>query len=46
MIVCPADTKRFLLQIKSACDSSNFDSYPPNRDGDPPDDFTGWDEDF
>ena len=33
-------------QIKSACDSTNFDTYPPNRDPDPPDDFTGWDDEF
>lgn len=36
----------FVPDIKNACDSSNFDSYPPNTEGDPPDDFTGWDEDF
>nr|XP_046916153.1 cGMP-dependent protein kinase 1-like [Dermatophagoides farinae] len=36
----------FVPIIKSACDSTNFDTYPPNRDPDPPDDFTGWDDEF
>ncbi|UXI14611.1 uncharacterized protein NH340_JMT00554 [Sarcoptes scabiei] len=36
----------FVPIIKSACDATNFDAYPPNRDPDPPDDFTGWDEEF
>jgi len=32
--------------IHSAMDSSNFDEYPPDMDGLPPDDNTGWDADF
>lgn len=33
-------------QIRSAMDSSNFDEYPPDMDGLPPDDVSGWDADF
>jgi len=33
-------------QVKSIVDSSNFDSYPPDESGPPPDDVTGWDKDF
>jgi len=32
--------------IHSPMDSSNFDEYPPDMDGLPPDDNTGWDADF
>ncbi|KAH9396815.1 cGMP-dependent protein kinase 1, partial [Tyrophagus putrescentiae] len=39
-------TPPLIPTIKNACDSSNFDSYPPHNEGNPPDDFTGWDEDF
>lgn len=32
--------------VKSATDTTNFDDYPPDPDGPPPDDNTGWDKDF
>jgi len=32
--------------IHSPMDSSNFDEYPPDMDGLPADDNTGWDADF
>ena len=32
--------------IRSVIDSSNFDPYPPDNDGPPPDDLSGWDADF
>lgn len=32
--------------IKSVTDSTNFDDYPPDTDGPPPDDNSGWDKDF
>lgn len=34
------------VQVKSCCDTSNFDSYPAEEGGEPPDDLTGWDKDF
>jgi cGMP-dependent protein kinase len=39
-------TPPIIPQIKSAMDSSNFDEYPPDMDGLPPDDVSGWDVDF
>ncbi|XP_044739615.1 cGMP-dependent protein kinase, isozyme 2 forms cD5/T2 isoform X1 [Chrysoperla carnea] len=33
-------------QVRSVIDTSNFDEYPPDGDGPPPDDVTGWDADF
>lgn len=32
--------------VRSVLDCSNFDEYPPDTDGPPPDDITGWDNDF
>uniref|UniRef100_A0A0K8ULB5 cGMP-dependent protein kinase n=1 Tax=Bactrocera latifrons TaxID=174628 RepID=A0A0K8ULB5_BACLA len=32
--------------VKSVIDTTNFDAYPPDPDGPPPDDLTGWDKDF
>lgn len=33
-------------KIQSHLDTSNFDEYPMDQDGPPPDDVTGWDEHF
>lgn len=33
-------------QIRDITDTSNFDEYPPDSDGLPPDDTSGWDYDF
>lgn len=33
-------------QVKSILDASNFDSYPADESGTPPDDLSGWDKDF
>lgn len=33
-------------QVRSVIDTSNFDEYPPDGDGPPPDDVTGWDTEF
>lgn len=35
-----------LPTVKSPTDTTNFDDYPPDPDGPPPDDATGWDKDF
>uniref|UniRef100_A0A0A1XE85 cGMP-dependent protein kinase n=1 Tax=Zeugodacus cucurbitae TaxID=28588 RepID=A0A0A1XE85_ZEUCU len=32
--------------VKSVVDTTNFDAYPPDPEGPPPDDLTGWDKDF
>lgn len=32
--------------VRSVVDCSNFDEYPPDNDGPPPDDTSGWDFDF
>ena len=32
--------------VKSVTDTTNFDDYPPDPEGAPPDDITGWDKDF
>jgi hypothetical protein len=34
------------LQVKSATDVTNFDSYSADESGVPPDDLSGWDKDF
>ncbi|XP_069699977.1 cGMP-dependent protein kinase, isozyme 2 forms cD5/T2 isoform X4 [Periplaneta americana] len=33
-------------KVRNVTDTSNFDEYPPDSDGPPPDDLTGWDADF
>ncbi|XP_077505308.1 cGMP-dependent protein kinase for isoform X1 [Amblyomma americanum] len=33
-------------QVRHVTDTSNFDRYPPDTDGPPPDDMTGWDANF
>ncbi|XP_076633302.1 cGMP-dependent protein kinase for isoform X1 [Colletes latitarsis] len=33
-------------RIQSAIDTTNFDEYPPDSDPPPPDDTSGWDNDF
>ena len=35
-----------LPSIQSHLDTSNFDEYPMDQDGAPPDDVSGWDEHF
>ena len=35
-----------LPQVKHVTDTSNFDEYPPDADGLPPDAVTGWAADF
>ncbi|XP_075153908.1 cGMP-dependent protein kinase for isoform X2 [Haematobia irritans] len=32
--------------VRSVTDTTNFDDYPPDPEGPPPDDITGWDKDF
>ncbi|KAH8271960.1 hypothetical protein KR044_012416 [Drosophila immigrans] len=32
--------------VKNVVDTANFDDYPPDPDGPPPDDVSGWDKDF
>lgn len=32
--------------VNSAIDTTNFDDYPADADGPPPDDDSGWDKDF
>ncbi|KAM7353736.1 cGMP-dependent protein kinase for isoform 1-T2 [Cochliomyia hominivorax] len=32
--------------VRSVTDTANFDDYPPDPEGPPPDDVTGWDKDF
>ncbi|KAM8716277.1 hypothetical protein ACLKA7_003201 [Drosophila subpalustris] len=32
--------------VKSVVDTANFDDYPPDPEGPPPDDVSGWDKDF
>lgn len=39
-------TPPILPNVKCATDTTNFDDYPPDPDGPPPDDNTGWDKDF
>lgn len=33
-------------KVRSVTDTRNFDEYPPDADGPPPDDLTGWDAEF
>lgn len=33
-------------KVQSVVDTANFDDYPADPDGPPPDDLSGWDEDF
>ncbi|XP_039298371.1 cGMP-dependent protein kinase, isozyme 2 forms cD4/T1/T3A/T3B isoform X5 [Nilaparvata lugens] len=35
-----------LPKVRSVIDTSNFDPYPPDSEGPPPDDLTGWDSEF
>lgn len=35
-----------VAQVKARTDTSNFDSYPADEGGEPPEDNTGWDKDF
>ncbi|KAK9887804.1 hypothetical protein WA026_000119 [Henosepilachna vigintioctopunctata] len=39
-------TPPILPNVKTVIDTSNFDDYPPDRDAPPPDDVSGWDEEF
>jgi len=39
-------TPPILPSIRSQLDTSNFDEYPMDSDGPPPDDVSGWDEHF
>lgn len=32
--------------VKHVTDTSNFDEYPPDSEGQPPDDVSGWDNEF
>ncbi|KAF7995712.1 hypothetical protein HCN44_006819 [Aphidius gifuensis] len=35
-----------LPRVQNAIDTGNFDDYPPDADPPPPDDISGWDDDF
>ncbi|CAK9813059.1 cGMP-dependent protein kinase, isozyme 2 forms cD5/T2 [Anthophora plagiata] len=35
-----------LPRVQNATDTANFDEYPPDSDPPPPDDISGWDNDF
>lgn len=39
-------TPPIVPNVRSVIDCSNFDEYPPDSDGPPPDDNSGWDIDF
>ncbi|KAL0274709.1 UNVERIFIED_CONTAM: hypothetical protein PYX00_002773 [Menopon gallinae] len=39
-------TPPILPQVKDPLDHSNFDEYPPDAEGPPPDDVSGWDINF
>ncbi|XP_018577921.1 cGMP-dependent protein kinase, isozyme 2 forms cD4/T1/T3A/T3B [Anoplophora glabripennis] len=39
-------TPPILPKVQHVTDTSNFDDYPPDTDGLPPDDLTGWDSHF
>ncbi|XP_050302921.1 cGMP-dependent protein kinase, isozyme 2 forms cD4/T1/T3A/T3B isoform X3 [Anthonomus grandis grandis] len=39
-------TPPILPSVRNVTDTSNFDPYPPDEAGVPPDDLTGWDRDF
>jgi cGMP-dependent protein kinase len=36
----------YVPTVKARTDTSNFDSYPADEGGEPPEDLTGWDRDF
>ena len=39
-------TPPIIPEIRGPQDCGNFDEYPPDPDGAPPDDLSGWDADF
>lgn len=39
-------TPPIMPKIQNHLDTSNFDEYPADADGPPPDDVSGWDENF
>ncbi|ODM95767.1 cGMP-dependent protein kinase, isozyme 2 forms cD5/T2 [Orchesella cincta] len=39
-------TPPIIPDVRGPLDFSNFDEYPPDRNGSPPDDLSGWDWDF
>lgn len=39
-------TPPIIPKVQNVTDTSNFDDYPPDTDGVPPDDVSGWDADF
>lgn len=39
-------TPPIMPDVKSVIDTTNFDDYPPDPDSPPPDDVSGWDNDF
>ncbi|CAG7830151.1 unnamed protein product [Allacma fusca] len=39
-------TPPIIPEIRGPIDCGNFDEYPPDQDGPPPDDLSGWDADF
>lgn len=39
-------TPPIMPTVKSVVDTTNFDDYPPDPEQMPPDDLTGWDNDF
>ncbi len=39
-------TPPILPDVKNVLDTANFDDYPADAEGPPPDDITGWDTDF
>ena len=42
----PQDPLFNYIQVRSATDTSNFDHFPASKDELPPDDLSGWDEEF
>ncbi|XP_063243757.1 cGMP-dependent protein kinase, isozyme 2 forms cD5/T2 isoform X1 [Bacillus rossius redtenbacheri] len=39
-------TPPIIPQVRSVTDTTNFDDYPPDGEGPPPDDLSGWDSEF
>lgn len=39
-------TPPIMPEVKSVIDTANFDDYPPDPESPPPDDVSGWDNDF
>lgn len=39
-------TPPIMPEVKSVIDTTNFDDYPPDPESPPPDDISGWDNDF